>query len=75
VRDGRKKDELGAVGMEETRADTAALMRCTRVSALQPDHVNEPDFDGKSAEGEDAALATRKPELTRKGNRPQKISQ
>jgi hypothetical protein len=37
------------------RADTAVLVRSTRVSALQPDHVNEPDFDEKSAEGEDSA--------------------
>jgi hypothetical protein len=52
VRDGRKKDELGAVGMEEARADTAVLMRSTRDSRLQSDHVNEPDFDEKAAEGE-----------------------
>jgi hypothetical protein len=41
--------------MEETRADTAVLMRSTRGSRLQSDHVNElPDFDEKTAEGEDS---------------------
>jgi hypothetical protein len=52
VRDGRKKDEFGAVGMEEAGADTRRLAPWTRDSELQPDHVNEPDFDGKRAEGE-----------------------
>jgi hypothetical protein len=40
--------------MEEAGADTAALVRRTRDSGLQPDHVNEPDFDEKHAEGEDS---------------------
>jgi hypothetical protein len=55
--------------MEEARADTAVLVRSTRVSGLQPDHVNEPDFDRKSAEGEDAASGIRKAELTREEKR------
>jgi hypothetical protein len=49
-------------------------MRSTRVSALQPDHVNEPDFDEKGAEGEDAASAFRKAELMREGKCQQKTS-
>ena len=54
MRDGRKKDELGAVGMEEAGADTAVLVRSTRDSGLQPDHINEPDLDRKRAEGENS---------------------
>jgi hypothetical protein len=41
--------------MEDAGADTAALMRRTRVSGLQPDHVNElSDFHEKRAEGENS---------------------
>jgi hypothetical protein len=54
VRDGRKKDEFGAVGMEEAGGDTTVLVRSTRDSRLQSDHVNEPDFDERSAEAEDS---------------------
>jgi hypothetical protein len=51
VRDGRKKDVFGAGGMEETmRVLIRPNLRLkTRVSALQPDHVNEPDFAERCA--------------------------
>ena len=32
-----------------SRADTAVLVRGTRDSGLQPDHVNEPDFHTQDA--------------------------
>ena len=54
VRDGRKKDEVGAVGMEETVLIPPDFCAVRVISRLQRDHVNEPDFDEKSAEGEDA---------------------
>jgi hypothetical protein len=56
-------------------ADTAALVRSTRDPRFHSDHERAAGFDERCAEGDDAALATRKQELTREGKRQQKISQ
>jgi len=42
---------------------------------LQPDHVNELDFQKKRTKAADTASAFQKAELTREGERQQKISQ